>query len=84
VIHICGRKQYCHFTSADKMMVKDGERWRVGPTSITWESDCGGRPVHRIFTKLWKERIGVESSITKKQKFCKESQRPASLAPSHE
>jgi hypothetical protein len=63
------------------MMVKDEEKWRGGPTSITWESDYGGRPVHRIFTKLQKERIGVESSITEKQQFCMESQRSASLAP---
>jgi hypothetical protein len=66
------------------MVVKDEERWRGRPTSITWESDYGGRPVHRIFTKPQKKRIGVESSITERQTFCMESQRSASLDPSHE
>ena len=84
VIHICGREQYFHFTSDDRMMVKDEDRWRRGPTSITWESEYGGRPVHRIFTKIQKWRIGVESSTTERQKICMESQRSHSLAPSHE
>jgi len=83
VILICGREHYFHFTSDDRMMVKNDRR-RGGPTSITQESDYGGRPVHRIFTKLQKEGIGVESSITEKQKFCMESQRSASLAPFYE